>query len=236
MTDFYWYYSDMPDLSSYNYHLTFDPLLLLSHPLCKDLILSFALPLKLTSLASYFFSILSLFSAAFFLQPNPSRNCGSDCIFPDFLQFYFMNLVLPGRTRPLHENFLPDSDLARVRLLIVEDDPFLQSYFSEILLECPLQVFIADSINEAVSFYLNKPPDILLMESYFSFVSVPSLGQVIQQRIASGSLHVITITDNIVDTRFSGSASFLTKPLVPGELTRVVMNLAENQVLKNILG
>jgi CheY-like chemotaxis protein len=149
-----------------------------------------------------------------------------------------MNLVLPGRTRPLHENFLPDSELAHIRLLIVEDDPFLQSYLSEILLECPLQVFIADSINEAVGFYLNKPPDILLMESYFSFAQVPSLDLAIEQRITTGSLHLITITDTKIDNRFSSAhpVAYLTKPLVPGELTRLVMSLAENQLLKKILG
>ena len=147
-----------------------------------------------------------------------------------------MNLVLPGRTRLMNEHFLPDSDLAQIRLLIVEDDPFLQSYLSEILLDYPLQVFIADSINEAVSFYVIKQPDILLMESYFSFANDPA----IEKKIAAGNLQIITITDNKVDSRFSSSRpttiSYLTKPLVPCEVTRVVMNLAESIVLKKILG
>ena len=136
----------------------------------------------------------------------------------------------------MNEHFLPDSDLAQIRLLIVEDDPFLQSYLSEILLDYPLQVFIADSINEAVSFYVIKQPDILLMESYFSFANDPA----IEKKIAAGNLQIITITDNKVDSCFSSSRpttiSYLTKPLVPFEVTRVVMNLAESIVLKKILG
>ncbi len=96
-----------------------------------------------------------------------------------------MNLVLPGRTRPIHEHFLPDSDLSQIRLLIIEDDPFLQSYLSEILLDFPLQVFIANSIYEAADFYVNKPPDILLMESYFSFANDPPLDQAIDNRVVA---------------------------------------------------
>ena len=146
-----------------------------------------------------------------------------------------MNLVLPGRTRLTNGHFLPDSDLAQVRLLIVEDDPFLQSYLSEILLDYPLQVFIADSIHEAVGFYLKKQPDILLMESYFSFASNPA----IDKKITAGNLQLITIIENKAESRFAnarpGTVFYLTKPLVPNEVTRVVISLAEGIVLKKIL-
>jgi hypothetical protein len=74
------------------------------------------------------------------------------------------------------------------------------------------------------------------MESYFSFANDPA----IEKKIAAGNLQIITITDNKVDSRFSSSRpttiSYLTKPLVPCEVTRVVMNLAESIVLKKILG
>lgn len=151
-----------------------------------------------------------------------------------------MNLVLPGRTRPIHEHFLPDSDFSQVRLLIIEDDPFLQSYLSEILLDCPLQVYIADSLNEAVAYYINKQPDILLMESYFSFVGNLPIDQEIDNKIALGDLQLITITEqhrkHHVANFSTETVSYLSKPLVPGEVTGVVMRLAESIVLKKILG
>ncbi len=150
-----------------------------------------------------------------------------------------MNLVLPGRTRPMHEHFLPDSDLAQVRLLIVEDDPFLQSYLSEILLDYPLQIFIADSINEAIGFYLEKQPDILLMESYLSFDREPSLAQVIDRKMAAGALQLIILTENRTESHFKDSRpetfASLSKPLVPYELICTVMILAESIVLRKIL-
>jgi CheY-like chemotaxis protein len=140
----------------------------------------------------------------------------------------------------MHEHFLPDSDLAQVRLLIIEDDPFLQSYLSEILLDYPLQVYIADSLNEAVGYYVNKQPDILLMESYFSFAGNLSIDQEIDKKIVAGNLQLITMTEQNNGNHFvnfpTETISYLTKPLVPGEVTCVVMRLAENIILKKILG
>lgn len=151
-----------------------------------------------------------------------------------------MNLVLPGRTRPMHEHFLSDSDLSQIRLLIIEDDPFLQSYLSEILLDYPLQVYIADSLNEAVGYYVNKQPDILLMESYFSFAGNLSIDQEIDKKIVAGHLQLITMTEQTNRNHFANfpteTSSYLSKPLVPGEVTGVVMRLAENIILKKILG
>jgi PAS domain S-box-containing protein len=127
---------------------------------------------------------------------------------------------------------IPDMDLDRVRVLVVDDEPDARALVERLLLDCNAQVRIAGSVGEAMALVEDEKPDVLVSDigmpgedGYALIRRVRALPNGASQ-IPAIALTAYARTDDRVKAINAGFQVHLSKPVEPVELVAMVASLA----------
>jgi signal transduction histidine kinase/CheY-like chemotaxis protein len=133
---------------------------------------------------------------------------------------------IDGASRPL-------ASLARVRVLVVDDDPDTLEVVRQVLEQAGAQVTAAASAGEAMEALATRPPDVLLSdigmpgEDGFALIRrVRTLEASRGGHVPAAALTAYTQAEDKRQALLAGYEVYLSKPIEPSELTAAVARLA----------
>jgi signal transduction histidine kinase len=127
----------------------------------------------------------------------------------------------------------PLAGLARLRVLVVDDDPDSREVVREVLEQAGAMVATAGSTPEALRSIAERPPDVLLSDlgmpgedGYQLMRRVRALDPVAGGSVPAAALTAYTQAENRLAAQEAGFQGYLAKPIDPAELTAAVARLA----------
>ncbi len=127
----------------------------------------------------------------------------------------------------------PLAGLARVRVLVVDDDPDSREVVREVLEQAGAMVVVAGSAHEALQAIAERPPDVLLsdlgmpeQDGYQLMRRVRALDPASGGMVPAAALTAYTQAEDRRAAQEAGFQGYLSKPIDPAELTAAVARLA----------
>lgn len=137
--------------------------------------------------------------------------------------------------------FFPEKDIERIiKILVVDDDPNIRDFISEILLAEGYQVETAENGKEAIERVSSFEPDVVLTDYLMPEMDGITLCKYIKNNPTFMDTGVILITGvNDLDTRvkglLAGADDFLTKPFMLPELQARIKSLSKIKLYHDFL-
>ncbi len=127
----------------------------------------------------------------------------------------------------------PLAGLARLRVLVVDDDPDSREVVREVLEQAGAMVVVAGSAHEALQAIEERPPDVLLSDlgmpgedGYQLMRRVRALDPASGGTVPAAALTAYTQAEDRRAAQEAGFQGYLSKPIDPAELTAAVARLA----------
>ena len=142
------------------------------------------------------------------------------------------DLAVPVPTAPVGRSW-PLAGLARLRVLVVDDDPDSREVVREVLEQAGATVVVAGSTHEALRAIAERPPDVLLSDlgmpeedGYQLMRRVRALAPGSGGTVPAAALTAYTQAEDRRAAEDAGFEGYLSKPIDPAELTAAVARLA----------
>src|SRR5215469_2608259 len=110
-----------------------------------------------------------------------------------------------------------------VRVLVVDDSPVSRKLLEQTLTEAPYALSFAKDGSDALRFFAERPPDLVIADWELADISGPELCRTVRSKFAEAYSYLVLLTSNsdkksIAEGLAAGADDYLTKPFDAGEL------------------
>ena len=113
--------------------------------------------------------------------------------------------------------------LQEIRVLVVDDSPVSRKLLEHTLAEAPYMLSFAKDGSDALRFFAERPPDLVIADWELPDISGPELCRIVRSTFATAYTYLVLLTSNsdkrsIAEGLAAGADDYLTKPFDAGEL------------------